>query len=239
LAAVAMMLLAAPRIGVSGVISVRDQGAGYDYLTGEPIALPAGELSTNRFGEGVQVMIDRPHCARPAMFEPDGRLKLKRDGDEASPAVSGRFPGYLQDQPYVWFKQDVRHYTNYVCQVTVDRPATFYLLIDNRVNEFGTEKSYSDPVFGPPDTEWVLQDGWKRVSTGLTPVLTATNRGDYVGIDEGCNGTLNQVYAVYGRTLRGPGTVELKTQFEANIYCLVISTNLMDEVKTAVSIKEQ
>ena len=56
-------------------------------------------------------------------------------------------------------------------------------------------------AFGPPDTQWVLDDGWKRVNTGLTPVLTPTSAGDYVGIDEGNKGTINQIYAVYARTL--------------------------------------
>jgi len=99
------------------------------------------------------------------------------------------------------------------------------LLLDNRVNDFARGSEYDDPAFGPPDTQWVLDDGWKRVNTGLTPVVTPACAGDYVGIDEGNNGTVNQVYAVYARTLSRPGAITLGTEFDGNIYCLVVSTN--------------
>ena len=132
----------------------------------------------------------------------------------------------------MWFLQDVRHYTNYSCTVTVDCPSTFYLLVDNRVNDYLPESSYDDPTFGPPDTQWVLDDGWKRVNTGLTPLLTPTTAGDYLAIDEGNNGTLNQIYAVYAKTLNKPGSVTLGTEFDGNIYCLVVSTNPVPLTKT-------
>ncbi|MEI7939339.1 MAG: hypothetical protein WCK27_21860 [Verrucomicrobiota bacterium] len=160
--------------------------------------------------------------ARPApLAAPAG------DGpDPADGASTGNgFPAYLEGQQYVWFLQDVRHYTNYSCTVTVDCPSTFYLLVDNRVNDYLIESPYDDPAFGPPDTQWVLKDGWKRVNTGLTPVVNPTHAGDYVGIDEGNTGTIRQVYAVYARTLSKPGSITLGTEFDGNIYCLVVSTN--------------
>ena len=247
----------------AAVVSVRDSGAGNDYLSGEPITLPAASLSTNRFRNGAQVIRNRPHTARPAVFASTGALKhmsgepdppaanggtnrpadstrpappaaapgAGADGLESVPATNG-FPAYLEDQQYVWFLQDVRHYTNYSCTVTVDCPSTFYLLVDNRVNDYLPESTYDDPTFGPPDTQWVLDDGWKRVNTGLTPLLTPTTAGDYLAIDEGNNGTLNQIYAVYAKTLNKPGSVTLGTEFDGNIYCLVVSTNPVPLTKT-------
>lgn len=220
------LMLAGAAVAAAGVVSVRDEGQGNDYISGDPITLPGARLSTNRFGNGVQCVINRPHCVKPAAFDASGRILFDPNGGAKPTFGDSQFPAYLEGQEFVWFLQDVRHYTNYACTVTVDCPSTFYLLVDNRVNEFGADKSYTDPVFGPPDTEWIPADGWKRVNTGLTPVITPVNQGDYVGIDEGCNGTLNQLYAVYRKTLREPGSVTLRTQFEGNIYCLVVSTNL-------------
>jgi hypothetical protein len=239
----------------AAVVSVRDSGAGCDYMSGEPITLPAASLSPNLFRNGAQVIRNRLHTARPVVLDSMGRLEYMKgepvppvavggtnlpgngahlappaapgggaDGLESAPATS-RFPAYLEGQQYVWFLQDVRHYTNYSCTVTVDCPSTFYLLVDNRVNDYAPESSYDDPSFGPPDTQWVLDDGWKRVNTGLTPVVTPTCAGDYIGIDEGNNGTINQVYSVYVRTLSKPGSITLGTEFDGNIYCLVVSTN--------------
>ena len=248
----------------AAVVSVHDQGAGVDYMSGDPIALPAAQLCTNLFRNGAQVIRNRSHTARPAAFDSMGRLihkpsdpisalgkaranpRINGSGTsnqppgsaeegaknrQGSPGASG-FPAYLEGQQYVWFLQDVRHYTNYSCTVTVNCPSTFYLLVDNRVNDFARGSEYDDPVFGPPDTQWVLDDGWKRVNTGLTPVVTPACAGDYVGIDEGNNGTVNQVYAVYARTLSKPGSVMLGTEFDGNIYCLVVSTNLLTAAKT-------
>ena len=219
----------------AAVVAVRDEGAGGDYMSGDPITLPAAALSTNRFGIGARCILNRSHCVKPALFNRAGQLELRQEPDAVPtpvPNVTNGFPAYLEGQQYVRFLQDARHYTNYACTVTVDCPSTFYLLVDNRVNEFSTDKSHSDPVFGPPDTEWVQKDGWDRVNTGLTPAITSTSRGDYVGIDEGCNGTVNQCYAVYSKTLTRPGAITLRTQFEGNFYCLVVSTNLPADEQT-------
>ena len=88
-------------------------------------------------------------------------------------------------------------------------------------------RSTDDPSFGPPDTQWVLDGGWKRVNTGLS----SSGAGDYLGIDEGDNGSLNQVYAVYSKTLSKAGSITLGTEFDGNIYCLVVSTNPVPSAK--------
>lgn len=211
------------------VITVSDSGAGCEYMSGVPITLPAASVSTNRFGIGAQVISNRLHVVRPAMFDTNGHL-ARVMGEPAAPSPDptlseSRFPSYLEGQPYVWFLQNLRHYTNYACTVTVDQPVTCYLLVDNRVNDYLPASTYDDPVFGAPDTQWMLDDGWERVNTGLTPTLTPTNRGDYVAIDEGNNGTINQVYAVYAKRLDSSRSVTLRTELDGNVYCLVVSTN--------------
>jgi hypothetical protein len=205
----------------AAVVSVQDQGKGNEYMSGEPITLPAGCLSTNLFTNGVQVIRNRAHTARPAAFDVSGRLLM-----EAAPSPNG-FPAYLVGQQFVWFLQNVRHYTNYACAVKVDCPCTLYLLVDNRVNDYGSDSPFDDPTFGPPDTQWILDDGWQRVNTGLTPSASGASAGDYVGIDEGNNNTLNNFYAVYCRTLKAPGAVTLRTELDGNMYCLVVSTNVV------------
>ncbi len=196
------------------------------YMTGEPapLTLPAGGSTPGSNG--------------PA----SSALKTAVQGGGLMPAAgesadTDGFPPYLIGQQYVWFLQNVRHYTNYECTVTVDRPSTFYLLVDNRVNDYGPESSYDDPRFGLPDTQWILDDGWQRVDTGLTPLRTETNRGDYLGIDEGNNGTINQVYAIFSKQLRQPGSVTLRTELDGNIYCLVVSTNVNGPAHTTAAAK--
>ena len=262
--ALCLALTALAGLSRAAVVSVRDSGAGCDYLSGEPITLPAASLSPNLFRNGAQVIRNRLHTARPMVLDSTGRLDHMK-GEPIPPAANGGtnppangsgakrsptsagdgpeglqtssatngFPAYLEGQQYVWLLQDVRHYTNYSCTVTVDCPSTFYLLVDNRVNDYLPGSEYDDPTFGPPDTQWVSDDGWKRVNTGLTPVVTPTTAGDYVAIDEGNNGSINQVYAVYARTLSKPGSITLGTEFDGNIYCLVVSTNPASLAKAA------
>ena len=151
----------------AAVVEVQDEGVGNDYMSGDPVTLPAARLSTNRFGDGVQCIINRPHCVKPAAFDSSGRLDLSLASDEVVRPGTNGFPAYLVGQQYVWFLQDVRHYTNYICRVTVDCPSTFYLLVDNRVNEFGPEKPYGDPVLAPR----ILSGYPTMAGNASTPVL--------------------------------------------------------------------
>lgn len=227
LLAASLLLLRLTCPGFSAEITIADKGEGFDYVSGVPIKLPAARLGTNLFGPGARLIINRRHSAQPAAF--DSSVTLSRS-ESATPCA---FPPYLVGNPYVTFLQEVRRYTNYCCTVTVDCPVTFYLLVDNRVNDFGELSSLDDPHFGPPDTEWIPLDGWKRVNTGISPPLGGTNRADYISIFEGGVGigAVDQFYAIYSKTLPRGGSINLRTQFEGNMYCLVIATNKSSAAK--------
>jgi hypothetical protein len=222
--AAGLVLLAMAMLHARAEITVQDKGEGGDYMSGAPVKLPAAALSTNLFGEDVRPIQNRKHTVRPAVFDPSGALSSEESGKRAP------FPEYLKGNPYVWFLQEVRHYTNYACTVTVNGPVTFYLLVDNRVNDFGDLSKFDDPVFGPPDTEWVLQDKWSRVNTGISPQVEGSHRPDYLqvyegGINEAGIQAVNQFYAIYSKTFTNGGKVTLRTQYQGNMYCLVIATN--------------
>ncbi len=215
-----MILLFGARIVVIGAdINVHDQGQGGDFVSGTPMTLPAASLSTNLFRVGAAPIPNRRHEIQAAAFDSSGALSYS-EKNKLSP-----FPEYLTGNPYVSFSQDVRRYTNYSCTVSVDCPVTFYLLVDNRVNDFTESSSLDDPNFGPPDTEWITRDGWSRVNTGISPQLNGTNRGDYLCIYEGGFRSVSQFYAIYSKTFPRGGSVTVQTQFEGNIYCLVVGTN--------------
>jgi hypothetical protein len=114
---------------VGAQIVIRDRAEGGDYMSGQPVTLPAAALSTNLFGENARPIWNRRHEVRAAAFDAAGALSVT---EAAKPAP---FPKYLKGSPYVWFLQDVRHYTNYSCTISVNCPVTFYLLVDNRVND--------------------------------------------------------------------------------------------------------
>jgi hypothetical protein len=211
-------------VATGGEIKVSDRAEGGDYMSGLPATLPAAVLSKNRFDEGAHPIRNRNHTVRAASFDAFGALSL---AESAKPVP---FPAYLKGNPYVSFLQDVRHYTNYACTVSVDVAVTFYLLVDNRVNDFREISSLDDPSFGPPDTEWVLSDGWERVNTGLSPKAGNASRPDYLLIDEGGVNeygvqAIHQFYAIYSRTFPKGGSVTLQTQYQGNMYCLVVATN--------------
>ena len=217
-----LMLLTLAAAAADVGIRVSDTGAGGDYISGTPIVLPAAGLCTNLFGDGALPIKNRRHNVQPAAFDSAGELS---HSESAKPSP---FPEYLKGNPYVWFSQEVRRYTNYACTVSVDAPVTFYLVVDNRVNDFSEGSELDDPTFGPPDTEWIPRDGWRRVNTGISPQLGNTNRPDYLSIYEGGVGVgaVSQFYAIYSRTFTNGGEVTLHTQFQGNMYCLVVATNL-------------
>jgi hypothetical protein len=129
-------------------------------------------------------------------------------------------PPYLINGEYIMSGNDNRDNVPYTLDVTITRPATVYLLVDNRL---GDSDGASPPAFGPTKMQWVLDEGWAAVLTGQNRVADAT-RPDEVGIDEGADGTLNQWYSVYRKDFPA-GTFQLKQADNAgqNMYGAVVT----------------
>ncbi len=223
-----------------------------DSSTDPAASLPSAALSPSLFNSGVPSIRDRVHCPKPAAFNSDGRLSLS-----TTPDLPGLFPSYLVGQQYVYFKQGTRTWTNYAATISVDQDSRAYLLVDNRVSDGGINSysTFEDPIFGTnvlvytnavgnqcvdpatpadfPLTQWVIDDGWTRVNTGLSPHYNNPGycvydlvQGDYLGVDENCNGDLNQFYAIYTKQVPAGASVTVRQQAGGfNMYGLVVSTN--------------
>jgi hypothetical protein len=166
------------------------------------------ELGT--FVEDALSFSDRTHQHNGAAFDATTGL-LSTTGTN----IIG-LPAYLLGQDYVRFANDAKDNANYSAVVTADRPSTFYVLIDNRTNGPAMNTSNpntEDPVLGG-SLQWVIDGGWVRVNTGISP----NGQGDFTGVDEGGDGVgagigLNQFFSVYRFpqdsqqvTISNPGT---------------------------------
>ena len=148
----------------------------------------------NGFGEDVLSMSDRAHQHNGAAFN-SGTNLLSNTGDLIVP-----LPDYLLGHDYVRFANDARALADYSATVTADSATVYYLLVDNRVNgPAGTNGSPNtdDPALGGT-LQWVIDAGWERVNTGISP----NGQADYTAVDEGGDSVgagigLNQFYAVY------------------------------------------
>jgi hypothetical protein len=137
--------------------------------------------------EGSPALSDRVHTHRGPAFDAAGILNV--NGVTQIP-----LPTYLLGNPYVRFANDARENAGYSAVVTSDRPAIFYLLIDNRLNGPGAagKANSSDPILGGV-LQWVIDGGWQRVNTGISP----NGQGDFTSIDEAADGTRNNFYSIY------------------------------------------
>ena len=151
----------------------------------------AAIIATN-FAEDVDAFSDRSHEHNGAAF--DGNT-LSTTGGTIVP-----LPGYLLGGDYVLFANNARDNAAYSAVVTTDVSSNFYLMIDNRVDGPGANAgspSTTDPVLGGT-LQWVIDNGWTRVNSGISP----GGQADYTGVDEGGNGSgagqgLNQFYSVF------------------------------------------
>ena len=166
-----------------GVTGVTEENLGDDT--------PA-EIGAN-FGEDALTFSDRTHQHNGAAFDDDGNLST--GGANAVP-----LPGYLVGNPYIMFANNARDQGDYSAVVTATGPSNWYLLIDNRIDGpagNASSPNTSDPVLGG-NLQWVIDGGWQRVKTGISP----NDADDYTGVDEGGDGEgagvgLNQFYSVY------------------------------------------
>jgi hypothetical protein len=151
-------------------------------------------IVTSGFGEDALAFSDRTHQHNGAAFDTSSGL-LSITG---TTIVS--LPSYLVGGDYIRFANNARDQSGYSATVTADTLSDWYLLLDNRLNGPSGDVSSpntSDAVLGGT-LQWVIDGGWARVNTGISPLAQA----DYTGVDEGGNATgagmgLNQFYSVW------------------------------------------
>lgn len=149
------------------------------------------------FDEDSVTFNDRSHQSNGPCFDAvTGKLSI-------SGTVVVGLPSYLVGHDYVRFANTARGNAGYSALIKTDTPSVFYLMIDNRFNgPAGTTKNpiNSDPVLGGT-LQWVIDGGWVRVNTGISP----NGQADYVGADEtggsgigiGPGQSIDNFYAVY------------------------------------------
>ena len=179
----------------ANIVDVSEEGIGGDS--------PA--VIEENFGEESLTFSDRTHQHNGAAFDLDGNLSTS-----GSQIID--LPEYLLGANYIRFANNARDNAPYTAEVEADGVTTWYLLVDNRLDgEAGNKNSpnSTDPVLGG-NLQWIIDDGWVRVNTGISP----NGLPDYTGVDEGGDGFgpgqgLNQFYSVYSITAE---SVTLKGQ---------------------------
>lgn len=155
----------------------------------EPAIIEAGT-----FGEDALTFSDRTHQHNGAAFDAATGLL-----STAGTNIVG-LPSYLVGNDYVRFANNARDQADYSATITTDVDSTFYLLLDNRIDGpagNASSPNSTDPVLGGT-FQWVIDGGWLRVNTGISP----DGQPDYTGVDEGGDGVgpgigLNQFYSVW------------------------------------------
>jgi hypothetical protein len=130
------------------------------------------------FGNGAPVYVDRPHI----FWEPESFF-------------GGLLPSYLVGGEYIMPANNNRDNNPYQLDVTLSRPATVYLLIDNRLSD---GNFLDPPTFDATHMQWVVNQGWLPKQTGtnlfanpsVPDDVTIALNGDPVNSGE----TFNSVY---------------------------------------------
>lgn len=172
-------------ISSAAIVSIAETGLGGD----------AAAIPSTGFGEDALTFSDRTHEHNGAAFDAATNL-LSTSGTNIVP-----LPSYLVGGDYVRFANNARENAGYSAMVGADVPSNWYLLIDNRVDGVAGNNSSpntTDAVLGG-SLQWVIDGGWTRVNTGISP----NGQADYTGVDEGGGATmgpgvgLNQFYSVW------------------------------------------
>ena len=191
--------------------------------------------------------IDRNHAYVGPRFDPSTGLLVSNSN--ATGLITPGIPPYLVGGEYVSTLNTNRdNGTNFRLNVTVASDVAAYLLIDNRVGE--ATQVFADPpklgAGGNTNMQWVIDDGWLQVDTGLSPSLVSdgSRQPDYVGLDGGSTpsnintrstGGLdsgrapNDFFTVYKKTFVAGSTIVLRQQNDSsgsatndNMYGLVV-----------------
>ena len=191
-------------------ISARWSGQTFPVsVAGEPTpeSVAGDTYTVGVFGDRAPAFVDRNHRyinSTSALNPPDPPVDV---------------PAYLVDLPYIMSGNDNRDNANYRLDVTVDKAARVYMLIDNRLSD---GNNADPPTFGPAAMQWMLDENW-------TPMATGSNRlgdaafPDELAIDEGANDDIQQWYSIYYRDVAA-GVFSLRQADNAgrNMYGVVV-----------------
>lgn len=128
-------------------------------------------------------------------------------------------PGYLVGAEYIMSGNDNRDNAGYRLDLTLNFPATVFMLIDNRLSD---ANNANPPTFDATHMQWIIDQGWTATANGLNRFANPAVP-DEVAFDEGSDGTINQWYSVYSKQSEG-GTVSLYQADNAgqNMYGVVV-----------------
>lgn len=221
------LVLAASSAGRAAIVSVVESNLGTDA----PAVIVNGG-----FAEDVLALADRDHQHNGPRFSDAfgaGTLLLTTDGFGTN-VVNVPLPAYMVGGDYVRFANDARDNVGYSAVVTAAGRKNWYLLIDNRwdgPNASATNPYIFDPILGG-NLQWVIDDGWQRVNTGLSPVSILGAVGDYTALDEFQNDDPNTLgvgpgvlvdnfYAIYTRSNLSQVTLGSLAMSGATMYTVV------------------
>lgn len=229
-----IVVLAANSFARAAIVSVVESNLGADA----PAIIVNGG-GGGGFNEDVLALADRDHQYNGPRFSDAfgaGTLLPVGVGFPESTVVNVPLPSYLIGGDYVRFANNARDNVGYSAVVTADSPKDWYLLIDNRwdgPNAANDGSFFNDPVLGGK-LQWVLDDGWQRVDTGINPPLVPAflPTGDYVALDEFQNSDPNTLgvgpgilvdnfFAVYKRSHLTSVTLGSLEMSGATMYGLV------------------
>lgn len=208
-AAITLLVVVAPSTVEASITGVTEVNLGTDT--------PA--VIETDFNEDQLAFSDRTHQHNGAAFDATTDL-LSTSGTN----IVG-LPVYLTGHDYVRFANNARDNAGYTATITADELSHFYLLVDNRLDGVAGSTgspNTTDPVLGG-SLQWIIDDGWERVNTGISP----GGQADYTGVDEGGDGTgagvgLNQFYSVYRLTNRTSVTCGSQEIGGSNMYAVVV-----------------
>ena len=128
-------------------------------------------------------------------------------------------PSYLVGAEYIMSGNDNRDNASYRLDVSINSPATVYMLIDNRLSD---ANGLTPPTFDATHMQWILDQGWSPTANGLNRTANPSVP-DEIPIDEGADNTINQYFSVYSKDFAA-GTFSLFQADNAgqNMYGVVV-----------------
>lgn len=187
-------------------------GQTYAFTNGQPAFFDGQSTTVPVFGEDVLAMTDRVHNWNGAL-------------------TNLAIPLYLAGQEYVQIANNNRDNAAFRLDITVNGPASIFLLLDNRL---GDADPATPPTLSATLMPWVASLGFQPVNTGHNRTGDLS-RPDELGVDEGGGGdgsgrgtgpgdNINQFASVYQLDVPA-GTVSLPEQNGGglNMYGVVVT----------------